>query len=39
MDGAAETVADAVRDASLIAIEADERWEQNEEKNSKGREG
>jgi hypothetical protein len=39
MDGAAETVADAVRDASLIAIEADERWEKNEEKNSKGREG
>ena len=39
MDGAAEAVADAVGDALLIAIDADERREQDEEKDRQGCEG
>jgi hypothetical protein len=39
MDGAAEAGADAVGDALLIAIDADERREENEEKEDKSRAG
>ena len=39
MDGAAEAVADAVGDALLIAIDADERREEDEEKDRQGCEG
>jgi len=39
MNGAAEAVADAVGDALLIAIDTDERREQDEEKDRQGCEG
>jgi hypothetical protein len=39
MDRAAEAGADAVGDALLIAVDADERREQNEEEDDKSREG
>jgi hypothetical protein len=39
VDGAAEAVTDAISDALLITIEANERREQNEEKDRQGREG
>jgi hypothetical protein len=39
MDGAAEAVADAVGDALLIAIDADERRKQDEEKDRQRGEG
>ncbi len=39
MNGAAEAVADAVGDAPLVAIDADERREQNEEKDRQGSNG
>jgi hypothetical protein len=39
MDGAAEAGADAVGDALLIAVDADERRKQNEQKNDQRCEG